>query len=139
MRSTVYKVVFDDDSVFFSNSREDVIGAINKFHEGDDSFKVYNINTINGIIYNNNKKTRGVKSINRYPVKEYYADYLDRYTESLLENAQKLNKEYSHHTISRFKNHFLSFINNIELVGRNNGDSEETIHDRIMSVGLFTF
>jgi len=125
--------------MFFSNSREHSIDAINKYHEGEDEWKPYNINTINGIIYNNNKKSRGVKSIERYPVKEYYADYLDRYTSSLLENAQNLNKDYSNHSISRFQNHFLSFINNIELVGRNNGDSDETIHERIISVGLFTF
>jgi len=139
MRSTIYKIKFDDDTEFFSNSRKDALNAINKHNEADKTFKPYNINTINGILYNNNKKTRGAQSVERYSVKEYYADYLDRYTDSLLENAEKQNKNYSDHSIKRFQNHFLGFINNVEMTGRNLGESDDVIHNRIIDVGLFTF
>ena len=138
MRTTIYKITFDDDTSFYSNSRDESIVAINKFHEDNDEWKPYNINTINGIIYGNNKKTRGLKSLERYMVKEYYGDYLDRYTDDLLEKAQLKNKTYSDHSIKRFQNSFLSFINDLELRSRNSGVSDEVIHERILACGLFT-
>jgi hypothetical protein len=137
MRTTLYKVVFPDKTQYYTNDRTDVIDAINNYHIDDEQFKPYNINTVNGILYNGNQKTRGVESIERFQVADYFQEYKDRYTKSLLENAERFNKDYSHHSIKRFQNHFLSFINNIEITGRNNGDSDETIHKRILDVGLF--
>lgn len=137
MRTTIYKIVFPDDSQFYTNDRVDIIDSINAYHIDDETFKPYNINTVNGVLYNGNQKTRGVKTIERFTVAEYFQEYTDRYTKSLIENASLFNKNYSPHSIKRFQNHFLSFINNLEITGRNNGDSDETIHKRILDVGLF--
>ena len=62
MIRTIFKITLEDDKSYYTTSRVDVVNKINDYHKEDETFKQYNINTINGVLYNNNKKVRGVKT-----------------------------------------------------------------------------
>jgi|TARA_R110002096_G_C14257415_1_gene694351 hypothetical protein len=131
MKKTIYKLTKKNDDVYYTNNRHELVDVINKDNTEDDTFKPYNINTINGLLYNNNKQRRGVKALERFNGQEYFKEYLDDYANQLTEQ-----KTYTHQTIRKFKQHFLSFLNEIEITSRNNGDDDAVIRQRINSVGL---
>jgi|TARA_R110000803_G_scaffold56474_2_gene113812 hypothetical protein len=131
MKISIYKIIKSDDTCYYTNDRRELIETINTANKDVDGFKAVNINTINGLLYNKSKQLRGIKSIERYDGQEYYKEYIDKYVEWLMEQ-----QEYSPHTIKRFKNHFLKFINSIEISSRNNGDGDDIIRDRITAVGM---
>ena len=99
-------------------------------------YKIVKINTINGILYNQNKIIRGVKSVERFNAIDYYDDYIKDYTEQLINKAQKQNKTYSPAVIKRFQAHFITLLNAIEFDARNNGETDDAIKTKINAVGL---
>ena len=126
MRITLYKVVFDDDSVFYTNDRSEICDVLNKRNEGVDGYKPYTINKINSVLYNNTKKTIGFKTIQRYYVSDYYQVYIDAYVNNLL-----TKKQYTDKSLKRIKNQYLLFINDIEIALRNNGEGDAVVKQRI--------
>lgn len=126
MRLTLYKLTLDDDSVFYTNKREDICDLLNKRNEGVDGYRPYTTNKINSVLYNNTKKTFGFKTITRHYVNEYYGDYVDAYINNLL-----LKKTYTDKSLARIKSQYLLFINDIEIGLRNNGESDDTVKARI--------
>jgi len=126
MRITLYKVVFDDDSVFYTNDRSEICDVLNKRNAGGDGYKPYTTNKINSVLYNNTKKTIGFKTIERFYVNEYYQDYIDAYVNNLL-----LKKQYTDKSLARIKNQYLLFINDIEIALRNNGEGDAVVKERI--------
>tara|TARA_R110000803_G_scaffold65958_1_gene127234 strand:+ start:66 stop:470 length:405 start_codon:yes stop_codon:yes gene_type:complete len=131
MKFSIYKIVHNDDTCYYTNDRRELIDTINNSNKDVDGFKEVNINTINGLLYNKSKQLRGIKSIERFDGQEYYKQYIDKYVEWLMEQH-----EYSPHTIKRFKNQFIKFINSIEISSRNNGDGDDVIRHRISAVGM---
>ena len=126
MRITLYKVVFDDDSVFYTNDRSEICDVLNKRNAGGDGYKPYTTNKINSVLYNNTKKTIGFKTIERFYVNEYYQVYIDAYVNNLL-----LKKQYTDKSLARIKNQYLLFINDIEIALRNNGEGDAVVKERI--------
>ena len=47
----IFKITLDDDKIYYTADRNDVVNKINDFHKDDETFKKYNINTINGVLY----------------------------------------------------------------------------------------
>tara|TARA_B100000768_G_C11283661_1_gene380396 strand:- start:4901 stop:5305 length:405 start_codon:yes stop_codon:yes gene_type:complete len=131
MKLSLYKIIHNNGEVFYTNDRRELINNINDANKNDADFHKVNINTINGLLYNKSKQTRGFKEIHRYDAQEYFKDYLDVYVDGLMKK-----KDYAPQTILRFKNHFTSFINAIELEGRNSGQNDQQIRERINAVGL---
>jgi len=136
MKSTIYKIIMNDDKCYYTDDRNNLVEVINDTNKDVEDFKPYTINTINGILYNKNKIIRGVKSVERFDATEYYKDYLDEYTTQLINKAQKQNKTYSQAVIRRFQAHFIALLNAIEFDGRNNGETDEAIKCKINAVGL---
>ena len=136
MKSTIYKIVMNDDKCYYTDNRHNLVQVINEVNKNDDKFKPYNINTINGILYNKNKIIRGVKSVERFDAMDYYKEYIDEYTEQLIKKAEKQNKTYSPAVIKRFKQHFITLLNSIEFDGRNNGETDDAIKSKINAMGL---
>jgi len=131
MKLSLYKIIHTNGEVFYTNDRRELINNINDANKDVADFHKVNINTINGLLYNKSKQTRGFREIQRYDAQEYFKEYLDVYVDSLMKK-----KDYAPQTILRFKNHFTSFINTIELDGRNSGQNDEQIRERINAVGL---
>ena len=136
MKSTIYKIIMNDDKCYYTDNRHNLVQVINEVNKNDDKFKPYNINTINGILYNKNKIIRGVKSVERFDAMDYYKEYIDEYTEQLIKKAEKQNKTYSPAVIKRFKQHFITLLNSIEFDGRNNGETDDAIKSKINAMGL---
>ena len=76
MKKTIYKLTKKNDDVYYTNNRHELVDVINKDNTEDDTFKPYNINTINGLLYNNNKQRRGVKALERFNGQDYFKDGL---------------------------------------------------------------
>ena len=126
MRITLYKVVLNDDSVFYTNHRTEICDYLNKRNEGVENYRPYTTNKINSVLYNNTKKTIGFKSIERFYVNDYYQEYIDAYIDNLL-----LKKNYTEKSLRRIKNQYLMFINDIEIGLRNNGEGDAVVKERI--------
>ena len=113
-----------------------MVEVINEVNKDVADFKPYTINTINGILYNKNKVIRGVKSVERFDATDYYKEYIDEYTNQLINKAQKQNKTYSPAVVKRFQAHFITLLNAIEFDARNNGETDDAIKNKINAVGL---
>jgi hypothetical protein len=61
---------------------------------------------------------------------------VDTYTQQIITNAEKQNKTYSPDTIKRFQYQFIKLLNAIEFNGRNSGESDEVIKNKINAIGL---
>ncbi len=136
MKLTIYKIIMNDDSCYFTDNRNNLVEVINNANKDVENYKPYTISTINGILYNGNKIIRGVKSVERFNAIDYYNDYVNEYTEQLIKNAEKQNKHYSPSTIKRFQHQFITLLNAIEFNGRNSGESDEVIKNKINAIGL---
>lgn len=136
MKSTIYKIIKNDDKCYYTDNRNNLVEVINDANKDNADFKPYTINTINGILYNQNKIIRGVKSVERFNAIDYYDDYIKDYTEQLINKAQKQNKTYSPAVIKRFQAHFITLLNAIEFDARNNGETDDAIKNKINAVGL---
>jgi len=136
MKSTIYKIIMNDDKCYYTDDRNNLVEVINEVNKDVADFKPYTINTINGILYNKNKVIRGVKSVERFDATDYYKEYIDEYTNQLINKAQKQNKTYSPAVIKRFQAHFITLLNAIEFDARNNGETDDAIKNKINAVGL---
>jgi len=136
MKSTIYKIIMNDDKCYYTDDRNNLVEVINEVNKDVADFKPYTINTINGILYNKNKVIRGVKSVERFDATDYYKEYIDEYTNQLINKAQKQNKTYSPAVVKRFQAHFITLLNAIEFDARNNGETDDAIKNKINAVGL---
>ena len=136
MIRTIFKIEFDDDKCYYTTSRTDVVNKINEFHKDDETFKQYTINTINGVLYNQNKKVRGVKNVERFNVRDFYKEYIDTYTDKIHNNSN--GKIYNEHSIKRLQNHFIAFINMEILTAKNSGETDDNIKQHINKVAMLT-
>jgi hypothetical protein len=136
MKSTIYKIIMNDDKCYYTDDRNNLVEVINEVNKDVVDFKPYTINTINGILYNKNKVIRGVKSVERFDATDYYKEYIDEYTNQLINKAQKQNKTYSPAVVKRFQAHFITLLNAIEFDARNNGETDDAIKNKINAVGL---
>jgi len=136
MKLTIYKIILNDDKCYFTDNRKNLVQVINDANKDTENFKPYTLSTINGILYNKNKIIRGVKSVERFNATDYYCDYVDTYTQQIIKNAEKQNKTYSPDTIKRFQYQFIKLLNAIEFNGRNSGESDEVIKNKINAIGL---
>ena len=112
MIRTIFKITFENDELYYTTSRVDVVNKINEHHKDDVTFKKYNINTINGVLYNDNKNVRGVKIVERFNVRDFYKEYIDTYTEQINGSSFNHGKKYSNASVTRLQNQFIGFINN---------------------------
>jgi len=133
MRLTLYKMILDDDTLFYTNDRSDLCDILNTRNAGIKRYKPYTINRINSVLYNNTKKTIGFKSIERHYANEYYSEYVDAYIKNLL-----LKKYYTIKSLARIKNQYVCFINGIEIALRNNGMGDADVKERIRQTFLTT-
>jgi len=138
MIRTIFKIRFDDDKCYYTTSRTDVVNKINEFHKDDETFKQYTINTINGVLYNQNKKVRGVKNVERFNVRDFYKDYIDTYTEKINGSSFNDGKIYSEASIKRLQNQFIDFINMEILPQKNNGETDDNIKEHIYKVAMLS-
>tara|TARA_R110002153_G_scaffold179870_3_gene333317 strand:- start:91 stop:510 length:420 start_codon:yes stop_codon:yes gene_type:complete len=136
MKSTIYKTILKDNTCYFTDNRHNLVEYINEANKDIDGFKPYTINTINGILYCNNKIGRGAKSVEKFKAHDYYSDYINEYTDQLIKNAEKRNKTYRPAVISRFQAHFITLLNAIEFDGRNSGETDDIIKNKINALGL---
>tara|TARA_R110000803_G_scaffold21943_1_gene54807 strand:+ start:1081 stop:1500 length:420 start_codon:yes stop_codon:yes gene_type:complete len=138
MIRTIFKITFNDDTIYFTTSRNDVINKINEFHKDDENFKKYTLGTINGVLYNTQKKVRGVKDVERFNVRDFYKEFIDSYTDKINKNRINDGKTYSPHSIQRLQNRFIEFINMEILDAKNNGQTDDTIKEHIYKVATLT-
>ena len=138
MIRTIFKITYPNDDSYYTASRLDVVDKINEYHKDDDTFKKYNINTINGVLYNDNKNVRGVKSVERFNVRDFYKEYIDTYTEKINGSSYNNGKKYSKASISRLQNQFIDFINVEILPQKNSGATDDTIKEHIYKVARLT-
>jgi len=131
MPRTIFKITFFDDSYYYTTSRLDVVDKINHYHKDDDTFKKYNINTINGVLYNNNKCVRGVKDVENFGVRDFYKEYIDTYTEKIHGSSYNNGKKYSQASINRLQQQFIEFINTIFLQQTNSGETDDSVREHI--------
>jgi len=136
MIRTIFKITLEDDKSYYTTSRVDVVNKINDYHKDDETFKQYNINTINGVLYNNNKKVRGVKNVERFNVRDFYKDYIDTYTDKINGSSFNHGKNYSQSSIKRLQNQFIDFINMEILEQKNNGETDDNIKEHIYKVAM---
>lgn len=134
MIRTIFKITFTDDRVYYTADRTDVVDKINEYHKDDEKFKQYTIGTINGVLYNNQKKVRGVKYVERFNVRDFYKEFIDRYTEKI--NQNKNGKTYNEQSIKRLQNQFINFINMEILPAKNSGETDDTIKEHIYKVAM---
>jgi len=133
MRLTLYIMVLDDNSVFYTNDRRDICEFLNLRNAGIKRYNPYTLGRINSVLYNNTKKTVGFKTIERHYANEYYSEYVDEYIKNLL-----LKKYYTTNSLARIKNQYVCFINGIEVALRNNGLGDDAIKERIRQTFLTT-
>jgi len=138
MKLTIYKITFNDDECYYTDSRENLVEAVNEKNKTATNYKPYKLGTINGIIYNKNKIMRGCKTIEKFDAMEYYKEYLDIYINNLVANGTKQNKSYTDSTIKRFKYQFIQLLNAIELNARNDGEDDAFIKHKINAIGLIS-
>lgn len=131
----IFKITLDDDKIYYTADRNDVVNKINDFHKDDETFKKYNINTINGVLYNRQKSWRGVKNVERIAVRDFYKDYIDRYTEKINKTLiNKNGKQYTDQSLKRLQNLFIIFIN-AEIIPRmNDGETDDNIKQHIFNM-----
>ena len=138
MKLNIYKITFNDDKCYYTDSRENLVEAVNEKNKTADNYKPYKIGTVNGIIYNKNKVLRGCKTIEKFDAMEYYKEYLDIYINTLIANGTKQHKSYTEATLKRFKYQFVQLLNAIELNARNEGETDDTIKQKINAIGLIS-
>ena len=136
MIRTIFKITFENDELYYTTSRVDVVNKINEHHKDDVTFKKYNINTINGVLYNDNKNVRGVKIVERFNVRDFYKEYIDTYTEQINGSSFNHGKKYSNASVTRLQNQFIGFINMEILKQKNNGVADDTIKEHIYNFAL---
>jgi|TARA_R110000824_G_scaffold200682_1_gene384711 hypothetical protein len=136
MIRTIFKITLPDDTIYYTTSRNDVVNKINDFNKDDGRFKKYTIGTINGVLYNNQKKVRGVKDVERFNVRDFYKEYIDTYTDKIHNNSN--GKIYNEHSIKRLQNHFIAFINMEILTAKNSGETDDNIKQHINKVAMLT-
>ena len=134
MIRTIFKITFPNDATYYSADRMDIVDKINEFHKDDENFKPYTINTINGVLYNKQKTTRGVNQVERLNVRDFYKDYIDKYTDKIHKN--KAGKQYNEQSIKRLQNHFIQFINMEILPAKNSGETDDNIKEHIYKVAM---
>lgn len=129
MIRTVFKITHNDDSIYYTTDRKDVVDNINNYHIDNTEFKKYTMGTINGVLYNKNKKVRGVKDVEAFNVRDFYKEYIDVYTSKInrLPDAQR----YSPLSIKRLQNNFITFINAEIIEMKNNNNTDEEIKEHI--------
>ena len=138
MKLTIYKITFNDGECYYTDSRENLVEAVNEKNKNTENYKPYKLGTINGIIYNKNKIMRGCKEIEKFNAMDYYKDYLDIYINNMIESGTKQNKSYTDSTIKRFKYQFIQLLNAIELTARNDGEDDAFIKHKINAIGLIS-
>ncbi len=134
MIRTIFKITFTDDTIYYTADRNDVVNKINDFYKDDENFKPYTLGTINGVLYNNQKKVRGVNNVERFNVRDFYKDFIDKYTDKIVKN--KNGKEYHEQSIKRLQNIFISFINMEILTAKNNGETDDKIKEHIYNMAM---
>lgn len=136
MIRTIFKIIFEDDTCYYTPSRLDVVAKINEYHKDNVGFKQYNINTINGVLYNHNKKTRGVVGVESFAVREFYKEYITAYTKKISGSDFNMGKPYSEKSIKRLQNQFINFINMEILTQKNTGVPDDTINEYIYKLPM---
>jgi len=136
MIRTIFKITFTDNTIYFTTDRNDVVNKINDFNKDDVRFKKYTIGTINGVLYNKQKKVRGVKDVERFNAREFYKDYIENYTTKIHNNTN--GKVYHPQSIKRLQNHFIEFINMEILIAKNSGETDDNIKQHINKVAMLT-
>jgi len=134
MIRTIFKITFPNDTTYYSADRLDIVYKINNFHKDDENFKQYTINTINGVLYNKQKTIRGINQVERLNVRDFYKDYIDKYTDKIYKN--KAGKQYNEQSIKRLQNHFIQFINMEILPAKNSGETEDNIKEHIYKMAM---
>ena len=136
----IFKLTLDDDTIYYTADRNDVVNKINDYHKDDETFKRYNINTINGVLYNKQKNWRGgIKNVERIGVRDFYKDYIDKYTKKINKTLiNKNGKEYNEQSIKRLQNHFINFINMEILPQLNNGETYDNIKPQIYKMTMLS-
>lgn len=132
MKSTIYKIIFNDGTIILTNDRPSIADEYNRIYRDKENFKKYNINTINGMLYNNNNLKKDIKSFERFSYREYYKDYIEQYenTLNLIPNRKQLKKTY----IRVRTNNVINMIFDIESNYINNNKDKTEMEERIQQV-----
>ena len=134
MIKNIYKITLSNNDVFYTSSRQHLITIVNDYHSTNESFKPYTIHTINNILYSKyeNKKSRGVISIERFNADIFYEKYITAYLHTL----EGRNKKYHDESLRRLKNQFISYIDDVILKAKNNNENDAEIDMKINNIGL---
>lgn len=130
MKTTIYKITFDDDRVIITNDRPKIAEEYNRIYKDKENFKPYNINTINGMLYNKNKLKKNIKSFERFDYNDHYKNYIDEYNNKL----EKSGKNYKPTSKRTKTNNVLNMIFDIESHYTNNNKDKDEMQERIKQV-----
>ena len=71
MKTSIYKITFEDDKIIITNNRPQIADEYNRIYKDKENFKPININTINGMLYNKNKLKKDIKTFERFNYDDY--------------------------------------------------------------------
>ena len=127
MKTTIYKITFQDDKIIITNNRPQIADEYNRIYKDKENFKPININTINGMLYNKNKLKKDIKTFERFNYDDYYKNYIDAYKQKLTES----NKNYTERTEKTKINNLLNLIFDTECYYTNHNKDKNEMIDRI--------
>jgi len=83
--SKIYIAKFINDSIVFTNNKQELVDIINEFYKNYDLFIPYTVKRINHIIHvdGNLDKHKELKEFQSIDMVEYYKDFLDLYRDML--------------------------------------------------------
>ena len=130
MKSVIYKITFDDDKTIITNDRLSIAREYNRLYCDKENFKPFNINTINGMLYNHNKMKKNITSFERIAFRDYYKKYVDQYVSKL----EMDKKPYKNSYINNRTNNVLNMIFDVESHYINNSKDINEMEQRIQQI-----
>ena len=130
MKTTIYKITFEDDKIIITNNRPQIVDEYNRIYKDKENFKPFNINTINGMLYNKNKLKKDIKTFERFNYTDHYKNYIDEYNNKLEQNG----KVYKPKSKQQKINNVLNMIFDIESYYTNHNKDKDEMIDRIQQV-----
>tara|TARA_R110002153_G_scaffold6977_2_gene31625 strand:- start:47 stop:457 length:411 start_codon:yes stop_codon:yes gene_type:complete len=129
MKTTIYKIKFKDGKTILTNDRPSIADEYNRIYRDKEGFKEFNINTINGMLYNKNKLKKDIEAFDRFSYREYYKDYIEQYEKTLNSSLKStpLKKTY----VRVRTNNVLNMIFDIESNYINNNKDITEMEQRI--------